>query len=343
MNETIIPTGEATGMLPFPGGEGKPVTVIATERIRRGFDTTCLQQALNARKSPGVTDLVLNPDAHAGYGAPVGCVMVSPTHVYPGPVGVDIKCSMSLLQLDIPAEEIADKKVRREIINAIAERTPTGAGKGQRSVKKARKIPSFVGKKAVIEGATREVCEAMGIPPEWRYRCEDSSHVGHDGTSDALATRLELLLDTNRFPKFEEKLAQLGSYGGGNHFGECNIVQVKDTTQAKEVADSFGLKDGAVSFLSHCGSRGFGYQLAKGQFKALEKKFHEWSIPFPGNDRELVYAPLGTPQANDYIDDMSLGGNFATLNHLLINALVLEAFQEGTSRRKRKACVLYKS
>ena len=50
--------------------------------------------------------MVLNPDAHAGYGAPIGCVLVSPTHIYPGPVGVDIKCSMSLLQLDLPAEAV---------------------------------------------------------------------------------------------------------------------------------------------------------------------------------------------------------------------------------------------
>jgi tRNA-splicing ligase RtcB len=65
-----------------------------------------------------------------------------------------------------------------------------------------------------------------------------------------------------------------------------------------------------------------------GQFKSLQSKFAKWDIPLPGNDRELVYAPLGTSEANDYIDDMSLGANFATVNHLLINSLVLAAFQE---------------
>src|SRR6266567_4721856 len=117
-------TGEATGFIPAPGDKGKPITVIGTNSIRAGFDATCLQQALNARGAPGVTDLVLNPDAHAGYGAPVGCVLTSPTHVYPGPVGVDIKCSMSFLQLDLPADQVADKTVRRALIDAILERTP---------------------------------------------------------------------------------------------------------------------------------------------------------------------------------------------------------------------------
>jgi tRNA-splicing ligase RtcB len=109
----IHATGEATGFIPAPGDKGKPITVIGTNSIRAGFDATCLQQALNARSAPGVTDLVLNPDAHAGYGAPVGCVLTSPTHIYPGPVGVDIKCSMSFLQLDLPADQVADKTVRR--------------------------------------------------------------------------------------------------------------------------------------------------------------------------------------------------------------------------------------
>src|SRR3954453_18104206 len=115
----IHATGEATGFIPAPGDQGKPITVIGTNSIRAGFDATCLQQALNARGAPGVTDLVLNPDAHAGYGAPVGCVLVSPTHVYPGPVGVELKCSMSLLQLDLPAGAVDDKRTRRALIDAV--------------------------------------------------------------------------------------------------------------------------------------------------------------------------------------------------------------------------------
>ena len=77
MNDTnptqIHVTGEATGFIPAPGDKGKPITVIGTNSIRAGFDATCLQQALNARSAPGVTDLVLNPDAHAGYGDGPDC------------------------------------------------------------------------------------------------------------------------------------------------------------------------------------------------------------------------------------------------------------------------------
>ncbi|MCW1885684.1 RtcB family protein [Luteolibacter flavescens] len=322
---TIHKTDEALGFIPLPGDKGKPITVVGTEAIRDSFDQICLDQAVNSRMAPGVTDVILNPDGHAGYGAPVGCVMVSPTHIYPGPVGVDIKCSMSLLQLDIPEDAIADKATRRALINAIVERTPTGAGRGQRSVKKGRHVDELTGIPAVTEGATARVCQALGIPPEWALRCEDSTHHGHDGTYDALHTRLDFILAEGRIRNFADKIGQLGSYGGGNHFGECEITRV---TGQRPTADGFGLKDGHVSFLSHCGSRGFGNLLAQGQFRDLEKKFRTWSTPFPAGDKQLVYAPLGTPEADAYLDDMALGANFATVNHLLINALVLEAFQE---------------
>ena len=171
-----------------------------------------------------------------------------------------------------------------------------------------------------------EVLEAFGIPLHWRERCEDHAHTGHSGSHDDLARRLEELIDSGQFPKVDEKLQQLGSYGSGNHFGECEIVEA--APEERQVAEVFGLRDGRAAFLSHCGSRGFGYHLAKLQFKRLQTHFERQNIPLPAGDRELVYAQLGTQEANNYLDDMALGANFATMNHLLINALVLEAFQE---------------
>jgi tRNA-splicing ligase RtcB len=324
----FVAIGEATAMLPVDDGRLSPIQVIGTAAIRDALDGVCLQQAINSRCAPGVASLVLNPDAHRGYGAPVGCVLTSPTHIYPGPVGVDIKCSMSLLQLDLPAAEIVDMRVRRALIQAIGQRVPTGAGHGQRSVRKSRRVGVELGKQVCAEGATAAVCEALGIPPEWAARCEDWHHVGHDESTEALRGRLDELRSAGGFPKFADKMMQLGSYGGGNHFGECEVVHVGDGERAVRTAEVFGLRDGHVAFLSHCGSRGFGHDLAQGQFKSLRQQFERWSLPLPAGDRELVYAPLGTPEADRYLDDMALGANFATVNHMLINALVLEAFGE---------------
>lgn len=322
----IVPTGPATAILPT--GSTAPITVIGTPAIRAGFDETCLEQAVNSRLAPGVTDLVLNPDAHLGFGAPVGCVLVSPTHVYPGPVGVDIKCSMSLLQLELGGEAVVDKPTRRRLIGAVCERIPTGPGRGQRHVPKGRHVAPALGRRVLVEGASAAVCEALGIPPSWASRCEDAAHVGHDGSRGALARRLEKHLAAGALGDVDAKLAQLGSYGGGNHFGECEVVHVGADERARRTAETFGLRDGGVAFLSHCGSRGIGHTLASGQFRDLQLRFARWGIPLPGGDKELVYAPLGTPEADAYLDDMALGANFATVNHLLINALVLEAFRE---------------
>lgn len=333
--DTFSITGDATAEIRHRVLD-RPITVIGTEAIRATFDEGCIKQAVNSATSPGVSQVVLNPDAHVGYGTPVGCVLSSPTHVYPGPVGVDIKCSMSLLGLDLSEDAVASKATRRAIIEAICERTPTGAGRGQRHAPKSRPVDESLGRRVMVEGASRGVCEALGIPPHWADRCEDSAHVGHDGSPDALSARLDRLWDRAqgrrgqyRFgERFAGKMRQLGSYGGGNHFGECEVVRVGETDRARRAAEVFGIRDGQVAFLSHCGSRGIGHDLADGQFRALEALFAEHGWPLPGGDRQLVHAELGSDAANDYLDDMALGANFATVNHLLINALVLEAFQE---------------
>jgi tRNA-splicing ligase RtcB len=175
-----------------------------------------------------------------------------------------------------------------------------------------------------VHGASPEVCASLGIPVHWAQRCEDAAHTGHDGSAEALARRLDVHAGAGRYERLSAKFGQLGSYGGGNHFGECEIVEASDAAGAA----TLGLRDGHVAFLSHCGSRGFGHDLAKLQFRALNEALARRGEEPPAGDRELVYAELGTPEANDYLDDMALGANFATLNHLLINALVLEAFQE---------------
>ena len=163
MTHEIVPTGEATAILPTPGSATKPITVIGTEGIRSTFRRTL--PAAGGKFTIGtrsVTDLVLNPDAHCGYGAPVGCVMTSPTHIYPGPVGVDIKCSMSLLQLDLPADQIIDRPTRRALINAVCERTPTGAGRGQRHVSKSRYVGEGLGRQLLDRRRIKGRLSAVG-------------------------------------------------------------------------------------------------------------------------------------------------------------------------------------
>jgi tRNA-splicing ligase RtcB len=306
-----------------------PITVIGNEAIRQTFCANTIKQAINCRLSPGVSKVVLNPDAHLGYGAPVGSVLVSPSHIYPGPVGVDIKCSMSLLQTDLPADAIDSKSVRREIIKAIAHRTPTGAGKGQRDVRKGRNVDDRLGFAAATEGASKHVLKKLGIPKDWADRCEDAYHRAPDGSSDSLMARLEQIgHDRDSKDRLGRKFRQLGSYGGGNHFGEAEVVHVADDPHSQSLSKSFGLRDGHIAFLSHCGSRGLGHDLAMGQFRAMTSHFLKSGMAFPGGDKQMVHAEIDSDEGRQYLCDMAIGANFATVNHLLINQLVLEAFRE---------------
>lgn len=327
-NQMLTVTGEATATLPV-GDALSPVTVIGNDAIRQTFDGQTIQQAINCRLSPGVSQVVLNPDAHLGYGAPVGCVMVSPTHIYPGPVGVDIKCSMSLLQTDLPADEIAETTVRRKLIKAISQRVPTGAGRGQRHVPKSRSVDQRLGFQLTTAGASKQVLKKLGIPKHWADRCEDAFHRAPDGSSDTLAARLEWMgRERDSRDRLESKFRQLGSYGGGNHFGEAETVHVVDDPAMRAAAERFGLRDGCVAFLSHCGSRGLGHDLAMAQFRRFKSKFQKCGLAFPAGDPQLVYAEVASEEGQKYLCDMAMGANFATVNHLLINALVLESFRE---------------
>lgn len=170
---SIIETEDAFGFIPVPGGltpsaardHGftQNIPVVGTKAIRESFDPVCLQQAVTARCSPGVSELILNPDAHVGYGAPIGCVLVSPSHIYPGPVGVDIKCSMSLLQLDLPGERIANRSaVPLSELSRDGFRPVLVRG-SDRSLSRAR----FLG---LMESQRWSTGQLKRCVPHWEYR-----------------------------------------------------------------------------------------------------------------------------------------------------------------------------
>ena len=84
-----------------------------------------------------------------------------------------------------------------------------------------------------------------------------------------------------------------------------------------------------MAFLSHCGSRGIGHDLASGQFKTLQRHFEKWNIPLPGERPSAGVRTSGnTRRQTPTLTTWRWEPTFATVNHLLINALVLEAFQE---------------
>ena len=88
-----------------------------------------VKQAANLARHPALYHHVaLMPDAHLGYGMPIGGVVAAANAVIPAAVGVDIGCGMIAAETDIPAECFAEMSLRRAFQERLKERIPVGEG-----------------------------------------------------------------------------------------------------------------------------------------------------------------------------------------------------------------------
>ena len=174
--------------------EGGEVRLFMTETLWDEMEENLGEQIRNARRFPGVLDVAITPDAHIGYGVPVGCVMATNGTLAMGPVGYDIGCGIAALRSDVPREAATPDRVRA-FSREVMRRVGLGAGsKGRESVSKER-FQEIVRGGAEALGARRGAAERDRIPVE----------DGWDVPRDSRAWRGQ---------------QQLGSLGGGNHFIE---------------------------------------------------------------------------------------------------------------------------
>ena len=322
--DAIVQDGAASRLLPIEGR--KPVRFIANDYIWSTYEDQVFEQAVNGAEAPGTEQVMVLPDSHVGFGVPVGSVMITDGMIYPAVVGSDICCSMSYLQTDVPDETLNDKRVRRQILDAIGQRIPTGTH--SRRAPKARVLDLDVVARIVGYGVDSEMTDRgiyyLGIPAAWVNRVETPQFGPTTEWHKDMSHRLAQLQADDK-PVYE-KMLQLGSLGSGNHFSELQSAEVAPGMES--LAARWGIQTGRAGFLTHCGSRGFGYRLSSFHFKSLARHFERWGISLPGGEKELVYAPADSQEGIAYLTDMYLASNFATLNHLLINAYLLEAVQE---------------
>jgi tRNA-splicing ligase RtcB len=115
---------------------------------------------------------------------------------------------------------------------------------------------------------------------------------------------------------------QVGTLGAGNHFIEVDVVaEVFDET----AADRMGLFTGQVAVQVHCGSRGFGHQVCSDYVKRFQKTVHRYGIQLP--DRELVCAPLSSPEGQDYLAAMKAAANYAFANRQVLTHHIRRSFE----------------
>ncbi|MGV8176650.1 MAG: RtcB family protein, partial [Candidatus Bilamarchaeaceae archaeon] len=117
--------------------------------------------------------------------------------------------------------------------------------------------------------------------------------------------------------------SQIGTLGAGNHFLE---IQETDAVADGKTAQAFGLEKGKVTVMIHCGSRGYGHQICSDSIGSLMNLSRKRGFKLP--DQELVYAPLDTQEAHDYLAGMVSAVNYAFVNRHVIMHWVRETFDE---------------
>jgi tRNA-splicing ligase RtcB len=115
----------------------------------------------------------------------------------------------------------------------------------------------------------------------------------------------------------------VGTLGAGNHFIEIERV---DQIFASDAAQAMGLQEGKLTLLIHCGSRGFGHQICTDYVKDFQGAVKRYGIKLP--DRELVCAPLNTPEGQDYLAAMRCAANYAFANRQVLAHFARQAFEE---------------
>ncbi len=297
--------GDNVWEIPRQGEMRVAAVVYASAKLLDGIrrDQT-LAQARNVACLPGIVRRsYVMPDAHQGYGFPIGGVAAFDLDegiVSPGGVGYDINCGVRLLRTDYTEADVSDR--RRELLAEIFKEVPAGVGKGG-----VTKLSRGVLKEILVRGAEWAVENGYG-------RADDLERTEERGRM------AEAAVDGVSERALERGLPQLGTLGSGNHFLEIQkVLEIYD----EEAARAFGLQGaGQVLVMIHCGSRGLGHQVATDAIEALENAFGVAGLP----DRELVHAPFKSAEGQRYYRSMCAAVNYAFANRQMIAHRVRDVF-----------------
>ncbi|MDP3889278.1 MAG: RtcB family protein [bacterium] len=265
-------------------------------------------QLVNVATLPGIQKYAFAmPDIHQGYGFPIGGVAALAINeggvISPGGIGYDINCGVRLLVANMTAADIQPyiQKLATRLFNKI----PSGVGRGGTLKFGEQEID-----KILKRGAKHMLELGYGVESDLAF-CEENGCM-EIAQSELISKQAK-----------KRGADQIGTLGSGNHFLE---VQVVDEIFDEKAAQAFGLHEGLVTVMIHCGSRGLGHQTCTDYVRVLMQKFTEWGLQLP--DRELVYAPFKSQEAQDYFKAMAAASNYAWANRHMIGHWVREAWQE---------------
>lgn len=285
-----------------------PVRFFTSRRmLENALADRSVEQALNAATLPGLVGRVaVMPDVHQGYGFPIGGVAATrfPDGVIsPGGIGYDINCGVRLMASNILLEEVRPHLA--DLALALDRCCPSGVG-----VKGGRRLTAGELEQVCRQGAAWAVKQGFGEAIDLA-RTESGGGLGE---ADPAALSRQAC---------ERGQGQLGSLGSGNHFIEIDLVErVFD----KKSAAAFGLIEGCLVLQIHSGSRGLGHQVCTDTVQAFQQVVHKYNIILP--DRELVSAPLDSPEGRRYLAAMCCAANYAFANRQMLAAQARSAFDQ---------------
>jgi tRNA-splicing ligase RtcB len=296
-----------------------PVRVFATEKLLAEMDDKVFEQAANVATLPGIVEASFAmPDAHWGYGFPIGGVAAMDPEagvISPGGIGFDINCGMRLVRTGLTWPEVEPKI--GELVDRLAARVPAGVGR-----RGFVRLDPDEFRDVLVDGARWAVARGYGTADDLRNT--EAGGRFREARPECVSERA-----------IERGVQQIGTLGSGNHYLEVQVLH-DDGVFDPELARAFGLSlRDQVVVMFHCGSRGFGHQVATDYLhEFLRAMPTEFGLPVI--DRELACAPLASGPGRDYLAAMSCAANMSFANRQVILHRVREVFSQVFRRSPEK-------
>lgn len=289
----------------FKPGMNVPGRIFVSKTLLDLLEKETLDQVANVASLPGIQKYSMAmPDAHLGYGFSIGGVAAFDKDegvISPGGVGFDINCGVRLIRSNLSETDIRPKLP--ELLDALFEAIPSGVGSKSR-----RKVNDSELDDIFVHGVRWAVENGYGVEGDISH-CESNGMMpGGDPSKVSIKAR-------------KRGRPQIGTLGSGNHFLE---VQYVDKIYDEEAAEAFGLKEGQITFMIHCGSRGAGHQICTDHLQVLTQASKKYKIALP--DKQLACAPAGSEEAQDYFKAMTCAANYAWVNRQVIMHWAREVF-----------------
>jgi tRNA-splicing ligase RtcB len=291
------------------------VRIYASKPLLDAMDPAVFEQAANVATLPGIVGYsYCMPDGHSGYGFPIGGAAAFDTEtgvISPGGIGFDINCGMRLVATSLSWEEVQPRLQR--LVDRLFARIPAGVG-GKGFLKLSRSEFRTLSEKGMMW------CLKKGYAIQ-----EDLERTEENGCIKGA--------DASKVSEraVERGYQQIGTLGSGNHYLEIQVAKPENILD-KNLAAAFGIdRPNQVVLMFHCGSRGFGHQIATDYLQAFLRVMQS-KYGIPVRDRELACAPFSSEEGRDYFNAMNCAINMSFVNRQVILHRIREVFSEVFGR-----------